>query len=99
MPTTYSNIASLKNFRSLERTMKGCANHRRIEIIQALYKHPEMSVSDLAIDLKINFKTASEHIRRLAIAGLILKRSEGASVRHCLTSKGRSILKFLRTLE
>ena len=99
MATINQNITQLKNFRALERTMKGCANHRRIEIIQALFKHPEMSVGDLAVDLKINFKTASEHIRRLAIAGLILKRSEGSSVRHCLTSKGKNILKFLRTLE
>ena len=99
MTTTNQSLAPLKNFRALERTIKGCANHRRIEIIQALWKRPEMSVSDLSIDLKINFKTASEHIRRLAIAGLILKRSEGASVRHCLTPKGKNILKFLRTLE
>lgn len=60
---------------------------------------PELSVIEVADKLKINFKTASEHIRRLAITGLVLKRNQGAAVRHKLTSLGISILKFLRTLE
>ncbi len=92
-------IYFIKNFRKLERITKGCANHRRIEIMDALAREPEMSVGELSNKLKINFKTASEHIRRLAIAGLILKRSEGSSVRHCLSKNGAHILKFLRTLE
>jgi len=47
----------------------------------------------------IKFKTGSEHIRRLAIAGLVMKRNAGSSVRHALTGDGKLILKFLRTLE
>jgi len=35
----------------------------------------------------------------LAIAGLVLKRNQGASVRHKLSDRGDVILKFLRTLE
>ena len=64
-----------------------------------LDKHPELSVSEITEILEINFKTASEHIRRLAIAGLVMKRNEANSVRHALTIAGRSALKFLRTLE
>lgn len=87
------------NPRQLERIIKGCANHRRIEVMALLAKKPELSVGELAFELDINYKTASEHIRRLAIAGLILKRSAGSSVRHRLTDQGLVILKFLRTLE
>ena len=79
--------------------MKGFANHRRIEIVELLAKEPELSVFEISDRLRINFKTGSEHIRRLAIAGLVMKRSDGNSVRHALTGMGKSILKFLRTLE
>lgn len=88
-----------KNFRQLERVVKGFANHRRIEMLHLLAESPELSVDEVATALKINFKTASEHIRRLAIAGLVLKRSDGNSVRHKLTTRAETILKFLRILE
>jgi DNA-binding transcriptional ArsR family regulator len=84
--------------RQLERIVKGFANHRRIEILFLLDKKPELSVNEISETLKINFKTASEHIRRLAIAGLVLKRNQGANVRHKLSSTGKTILKFLRIL-
>ena len=87
------------NYRQLERVVRGFSNHRRIEILELLEKIPELSVVEISEKLKINFKTASEHIRRLTIAGLVIKRSAGASVRHKLTERGELILKFLRTLE
>ena len=87
------------NTRSLEKIIKGCANHRRIQIMDLLDKKPELSVFEVANELKANFKTISEHIRRLAHAGLVLKRNDAAAVRHALSEKGRLILKFLRTLE
>lgn len=92
-------MLSNKSYRQLERIVKGFANHRRIQILELLKKEPELSVIEIAGKLKINFKTASEHIRRLAIAGLVLKRSDGISVRHKLTERGKTILKFLRMLE
>ncbi len=87
------------NTRSLERVVKGFANHRRIEILDLLKRQPELSVDEVATKLKINIKTASDHIRRLAIAGLVLKRNEGNYVRHKLTDRAESVLKFLRILE
>lgn len=85
--------------RELERVVKGFANHRRIQILELFDKTPELSVIEVADVFKMNFKTVSEHIRRMAIAGLVLKRSDGNSVRHALSPRGKSILKFLRTLE
>lgn len=89
----------MKSFRQLERLVRGFSNHRRIEIMQLLSKKPELSVIEIADRLKINYKTASEHIRRLAIANLILKQNRGPSVNHALSDTGKVILKFLRTLE
>lgn len=88
-----------RNYRRLERIIKGVANHRRVQILELLEESPELSLQEISETLNINFKTASEHLRRLAISGLIMKRSDGTSVRHKLTNRGSSILKFLRTLE
>ena len=88
-----------KSYRELERLVRGFSNHRRIQILELLKKTPELSVDEIAVELRINFKTASEHIQRLAIAGFVLKRNEGHSVRHKLTNRAEFILKFLRTLE
>lgn len=93
------NMISNKSYRQLERIVKGFANHRRIQILELLEKEPELSVAEIAEKLGINLKTASQHIRRMAIAGLVLKRSEGLNVRHKLTERGETILKFLRILE
>ena len=92
-------MAKQKTFRELERIVKGFSNHRRIQIMRLLKEQPELSVEEVARELKVNMKTISEHIRRLTIAGLVLKRNEGNSVRHKLTLRALSILKFLRTLE
>lgn len=85
--------------RVLERIVRGFANHRRIQMLDLLEKYPELSVKEIAGKLKINFKTASEHTRRLTIAGLIMKRSQANNIRHKLSDRGKIILKFLRTLE
>jgi DNA-binding transcriptional ArsR family regulator len=86
-------------YRQLERIIKGSSNHRRIQIMDLLSVYPELSVTEIAQKLKINLKTASEHIRRLAISGLVTKRNQGKNVRHRLSDRGVVILKFLRTLE
>ena len=89
----------MTKFRELERIAKGFSNHRRIQILELLQRKPELSLIEIAATLSINFKTAGEHTRRLVHAGLVMKRNEGNFVRHALTPTGRSVLKFLRTLE
>lgn len=89
----------MHNKKDLEKIIRGFSNHRRVEILVLLGNRPDLSVFDVAEILKVNFKTISEHIRRLAIAGLVWKRNDNKSVRHQLSDRGRFVLKFLRTLE
>lgn len=91
------NMAS--SFYALERMVKGFANHRRIEILSLLQSTPEQSVEEITEKLKVNFRTTSVHIQRLAAAGLVLKRNAGQAVRHKITDRGIKVLTFLRTLE
>lgn len=87
------------NFKKIERIVKGFDNHRRIQILDLLDKEPELSVIEIAEKLKIGYENTSDHIRKMAIVGLILKRNEGNTVRHKLTPRAKTILVFCKKLE
>jgi len=87
------------NYRKIERIIKGVANHRRIHILDLLKKEPELSVDDIAKKLNIGYMNASDHVRKMTISGLVIKRSDGNSVRHKLTPLAESILVFCKKLE
>ncbi len=83
----------------LERRVKGFSSHRRIQIMVLLDSEPGLSLLDIAEKTKTNFKTVAEHTRRLRLAGMITKKYKGNMVAHKLSSRGQTVLKFLRTLE
>ncbi|MBI2621056.1 MAG: winged helix-turn-helix transcriptional regulator [Candidatus Levybacteria bacterium] len=85
--------------RQIERIVKGFSNHRRIQILDLLDTSPGLSLMQISERLRINYKTASEHVRRIANAGLINKRNRSSEVLHTLSDQGVVILKFLRKLE
>jgi len=87
------------NYRKLERIVKGFANHRRLQILELLKNEPELSVDEITDKLKIGYMNASDHIRKLAIAGLVMKRNDGPNVRHKLTPHGITITEFCKKLE
>lgn len=85
----------MKTAKQLERHLKGIANHRRIEILRVINKENGITLEDIADRLNANFKTISEHSRRLVQAGLVTKSYRGRSVAHSLSPYGRRILKFI----
>ncbi|MEK7479679.1 MAG: winged helix-turn-helix domain-containing protein [Patescibacteria group bacterium] len=88
-----------RSYRAMERLVKGFANHRRLEILDLLKRNPELSVEEISSRLKIGYENTSDHIRKLAIAGLVLKRPAGRDVRHKLTPRAHHVLTFCKTLE
>ena len=82
----------------MERIVKGFANHRRLEILDLLNKEPELSVVEIAERLNLGYENASDHVRKLAIAGLVMKRNHANAVRHKLTPRAESILVFCKRL-
>lgn len=84
--------------RRLERIVKGFANHRRIQMMKLLAEQPELTLWDISKTLRIGTQAASEHMRKLALAGLVAKRYEGRWVRHRLTPRAEAVLAFLNTL-
>lgn len=99
MATRTKSNRGAARFHKLERVIKGFANHRRIAMLELLKKEPELSLQEVAGKLDVEMKTASEHLRRLAIAGLLVKRHEGREVRHAITTRGSKVLVFLKTME
>lgn len=91
-------MASQGTYRKIERIVKGFANHRRLQILDLLHHEPELSVDEISQRLAIGYENASDHVRKLAIAGLVLKRNEGSAVRHKLTPRAESILVFCKRL-
>ncbi len=85
--------------KKVEQVVKAFANHNRIKILELLDKEPELSVLQIADKLKIGYENTSDHIRKMSMAGLLLKRSDGPYVRHKLTPRAQSILAFCKKLE
>ena len=97
----YMNVKKMTGARrrEIEEVMKGVANHRRLQILELLAEEPGLSVFGIAETLDTDFRTISQHTRRLARAGLVTKKYEGRVVHHTLTSRGKNILTFCRMLE
>jgi len=89
-------LKKLKGPKKLERHFKGVANHRRIQILLLIAKRPEITLFDIAEAVNCNFKTVSEHVRKLALAGLVEKSYAGREVRHMLTPYGRMFYEFIQ---
>ena len=54
-----------KTSKQLERHIKGVANHRRIDILFAIAQHNGLSLDEISEIIHCNFKTTSDHAKRL----------------------------------
>jgi predicted transcriptional regulator len=86
-------------YNRLQRIVKGFANHRRIEILNLISVKPDLSLNQISESLDVNFKTISEHTRKMVSAGIITKTYKGAEVKHNISSRGAKVLKFLTGLD
>ncbi len=84
-----------KTAKQLERHFKGLANHHRIDILKLIAESEGISLDDIAESLGCNFKTISEHTRKLVQAGLVDKTYHGRTVAHSLSPYGKTFFKFI----
>ncbi len=92
-------MAKIKTSTQLERHFKGIANHRRIDILFLVKNFDGITLEEIADKLKCNFKTISEHTRRLVQAGLLNKKYQGRTVAHSLSPYGKKVIKFIQTFQ
>ena len=91
------DMIKFKTSKQLERHFKGIANHRRIDILFLVKESGGITLEDMASRLKCNFKTLSEHTRRLVQAGLLNKKYKGRTVTHFLSPYGNKIFDLIQT--
>jgi DNA-binding transcriptional ArsR family regulator len=96
MKNTQANKSA--DYYRVERIVKGFANHRRLQILDLLRKEPELTLEQIAERINAGYMNASDHVRRMAIAGLVLKRQDGLYIRHKLTTRAETILAFCKKL-
>lgn len=89
----------MKNSKQLERHFKGIANHWRIDILLLVKEDEGITLEEIASKLKCNFKTISEHTRRLVQAGLLNKKYKGRNVGHSLSPYGHELVRFIKTFQ
>ena len=85
-----------KTARQLERHFKGVANHHRVKILLLVAKSAGITVDGIAGSLNGNFKTISDHTRKLVLAGLVNKTYQGAFVTHTLSPSGQTFVRFIK---
>jgi predicted transcriptional regulator len=90
-------MSKLKNEKQLERHFKGVANHHRIAILRLIEKEEGITLDGITQRLEANFKTMSEHTRKLVHAGLVQKKYKGRAVVHTLSPYGKIFLAFMKT--
>ena len=83
----------------MERHFKGIANHWRISILLLVKKSPEITLDGIVGELSGNFKTISEHTRKLVQAGLLNKKYQGRNVTHSLSPYGDKIVTFIKSFK
>jgi DNA-binding transcriptional ArsR family regulator len=86
-----------KTSKQLERYFKGAANHSRLEILHIVKGSEGITLDKIASQLHKNFKTISEHTRKLVNAGLLNKKYQGREVAHSLSPYGKKFLDFIKT--
>jgi len=60
------------NEKELEKVFKAFANKRRLLILTVLKKKKELSVGDLASEIKLSFRSTSKHLKVLSGADLVV---------------------------
>ena len=95
----WNGMKRMKTSKQIERHVKGVANHRRIDILFLVAANDGITVEAIADHLQCNFKTASEHTRRLTQAGLVEKKYRGRTVCHSLSPYGKIFRTFLTTFQ
>jgi len=85
--------------KDFERIMKALANRRRIAILKLLKMEKEVSVGDIAEEIRLSFKATSKHLGILSAAGITDREQRSLQMFYYLSSDlplpARSIISLL----
>ncbi len=79
--------------KTLEKTLKACANKRRLEILQFLKAKGKASVGEIAKKIRLSFRSTSRHLSVLSHNDLVDKNQIKLMVEYQLVPSASSIVK------
>ena len=88
----YNKITKMKE---LEKTLKALSNRRRLAIIKCLKGNKEMSVSALATEIKLAFKSTSRHLTVLRGANIVEGDQRNLSVFYSLAKEQVPVARYI----
>lgn len=80
------------NERKLEKILKSIANKRRLAILKVLKLKKEMSVGEIAKEIKLSFKSTSRHLNILISTDVVERKQVGLMMFYRLPGKVNQIL-------
>ena len=86
------------NDRQAARVGRGLANYHRVQTLRLLAKKPDISVGQLARQLKLSQPSVTDHLKKLIDAGLLTSQRQATRSLIQLTERGKAALEFLNTL-
>ena len=71
--------------KEIEKVFKALANKRRLLLLSNLKKSKEMSVGDLASEIKLSFRSTSKHLRILLLAEVVESQQRSKQIFYKIT--------------
>ncbi len=83
----------MNNFRDLERLLKPLANKRRLSALSIIKRRKEVTVGEIAQELKLSIQATSHHLQLLARADIIESEQRSLSVFYSIAKSNNPVLK------
>lgn len=84
--------------KNLERTIKAFANKRRLAILKYLKQEKEASVSDIAKEISLSFKSTSKHLAILLAVDIVEKEQRSLQMFYRLSAIQKPAAKHILSL-
>lgn len=79
--------------KELEKLFKVLGNKRRLQIVRLLLKKDELTVSDIASDIRLSFKATSKHLLQLFQVDILEKGQRSKNVYYKITDSLNQVIK------
>lgn len=83
------------SIKELEKILKAVANRRRLAIVKFLKENREVSVGDIAREIKLSFRATSKHLVILSAVDITEKDQRGLQVFHRLAKESKPLMRHL----
>ncbi|OHB14690.1 MAG: hypothetical protein A2431_00585 [Candidatus Zambryskibacteria bacterium RIFOXYC1_FULL_39_10] len=84
---------------NIEKILKATASRRRLAIFNCLQGKKELSVSTIAKQIKLSFRSTSKHLSILYAADLLEKEQRSVLMFYKLSTKGQKLFSMISDID